>query len=367
MAAEYRPSRLIWLLGLIVLAASVAGIAWYLQLGPGGSGSSLASNDAAREPVVALGHVEVQSIDPRGGGVSRGVISLFPTQPGRVVQVLVSEGQPVSSAGVPLLRLDDRLARLRRDEAEAALAAFQALRQLAERAEAQHEFRLRQQEAAVTVAEQTHRGAEAEYRRQKKHHDAGSITEEQLTLADAQRLKAAALVDAEKARLKELQGSALELRLAISRAAAEVEAAQARLGQARLAVDECELRSPGAGRVLRLQAGIGDLLSSAPLQPAVLFRPEGPLVIRAEVAQEDAARVEKGAAVEIHDETESTPRWQGEVEQVSEWLARRRSTLLEPGELNDVRTLECIIKLRSDDGLRLGQRVRVHIRPRPPL
>ena len=43
-------------------------------------------------------------------------------------------------------------------------------------------------------------------------------------------------------------------------------------------------------------------------------------------------------------------------------VARRRTLLLEPGEMNDVRTVECVITLDGNtDGLLVGQRMRVRI------
>ena len=46
------------------------------------------------------------------------------------------------------------------------------------------------------------------------------------------------------------------------------------------------------------------------------------------------------------------------------WVAQKRSFLLDPGEVNDVRTVECVVELdRPADGLWVGQRVRVRIGP----
>ena len=52
--------------------------------------------------------------------------------------------------------------------------------------------------------------------------------------------------------------------------------------------------------------------------------------------------------------------WRGTVTHVSDWYTQRRSTLLEPMQFNDVRTLEVIIRPeKGKDPLRIGQRVRV--------
>ena len=49
-------------------------------------------------------------------------------------------------------------------------------------------------------------------------------------------------------------------------------------------------------------------------------------------------------------------------ESAGSFVARRRNILLEPGEVNDVRTVECVIALDgSTDGLLVGQRMRVRI------
>jgi hypothetical protein len=48
------------------------------------------------------------------------------------------------------------------------------------------------------------------------------------------------------------------------------------------------------------------------------------------------------------------------VQHVSDWYTHRRSIMHEPLQVNDVRTLECIIRIEPDQPpLRIGQRVRV--------
>ena len=86
------------------------------------------------------------------------------------------------------------------------------------------------------------------------------------------------------------------------------------------------------------------------------------MVIRAEVEQEFVGRVAEGMPVRVEDEFEADRSWPGKVERVAKWFTQRRSVLNEPAEFNDVRTVECLIKLDTDQmPLRLGQRVRVKI------
>ena len=112
--------------------------------------------------------------------------------------------------------------------------------------------------------------------------------------------------------------------------------------------------------------GDGTVYAVPPLKPAVLFCPDDRLIVRAELAQEFAGGVREGLSAVVKEDAGAGSRsWRGQVTHVSRWFARQRSVLLEPGQVNDVRTLECIITL--DDGrghrddLRIGQRVHVII------
>jgi multidrug resistance efflux pump len=138
----------------------------------------------------------------------------------------------------------------------------------------------------------------------------------------------------------------------------------ARRDQAAQALAECSLRAPEAGTVLRVGAGKGDVLSGYAQQPAILFCGAGQRVVRAEVEQEFAGRVAVGQPAVVADDTRAGWRWRGRVEWVADWYLPRRQALPDPSLFQDVRTVECLIRL--DPGqppLRIGQRVRVLINP----
>jgi multidrug resistance efflux pump len=169
-----------------------------------------------------------------------------------------------------------------------------------------------------------------------------------------------AVVLAERAKLHELE--TLDVGAAERLAGKEVEVTRVRVGEAELALDECGLRAPVAGTVLRVQVRLGDLLGGQPRPPAILFCPDGPRIIRAEVAQEFAGRVRVGQAVTIHDDITGRGQWRGRVVRIADWFTHRRSMVLEPKQHNDVRTLECVIVLaKNQPPLRIGQRMRVKI------
>jgi multidrug resistance efflux pump len=166
---------------------------------------------------------------------------------------------------------------------------------------------------------------------------------------------------AERAKLRELE--LYDASMVVKRAKVEVDVHQAQLEQAARGVRDCLLTAPADGTVLRILVGPGDVLGAQPKQAAVVFCPDGRRIIRAEVEQEFARDVAVGQLAAVQDDTTADgPIWHGRVLRVSDWYTHRRSILQEPFQLNDVRTLECLIAL--DPGrqpLRIGQRVRVTI------
>src|SRR5207249_3987273 len=135
-----------------------------------------------------------------------------------------------------------------------------------------------------------------------------------------------------------------------------------RINQAKQALDECTLRAPAEGTIIRLLAHTGDVLAGQLTGPAVQFCPKEDQIVRAEVEQEWESRVAEGMPAIIEDDTTAGKRWHGKVYRKSFVYLQRRSLSQEPFQLNDVRTLECLIQL--DPGqppFRMQQKVRVII------
>src|SRR5262249_41629531 len=137
---------------------------------------------------------------------------------------------------------------------------------------------------------------------------------------------------------------------------------RALLAQAKRNLDECDLKAPQAGTVLRVQAPVGELLSGPPRQPAVLFCPDGPRIIRVEVEQEFASQAVAGYSALIEDDVRGGQTWRGRVLRPADWYMQRRMILQDPSQLQDIRTVECLIELEPGQApLRIGQRMRVTI------
>jgi multidrug resistance efflux pump len=339
-------------LGLAVLVGSIAGVGWLVHPGVrAGSASSAGSSPAAGEArVVCFGHVDVE----------RGLTALYPVQPGRVQAVRVPEGASVH-AGDVLLSLDRRLADGLVRQARAALADAEVRRNQAQRLLRRQPIREAEQQAVVEVAAARLRTAEAVLARRKELHNlAGSTKEEEAAAAQCDEARAA--LRGEQQRLEEIRLD--DPHDAVARAEADVQARQAQLDQALLGLEQCDVKAPADGTILRVLVRPGEVLGGQPRQPAVWFCPKGPRIVRAEVDQEFAYRVAVGDAAVLHDDSGDGRSWRGRVTRLSDWYTHRRSILQDPLQFNDVRTLECLIALEpGQPPLRIGQRVLVTLTP----
>ncbi len=352
MQSASRITRVLLVGGVVTLGLNAAGAGWLwhhgaaLRAAPDGPPSAGANET---EGVVCLGFVDLE----------RQVVSLAPLQPGRVAEVTAREGEPVE-AGTVLLKLDDAAARLKVEEAQVALEAARARRDEAKSLPERHQARLRQQTAAVEAAGHRLDAARLTLARQEQLVKVNQTSAHEAGAAEKQVRELEAAERAEAAKLSELRSHdpAAEVR----RAELEVAAAQNRLGQARQALEEYVVRAPEAGAVLRIQVGPGDVLPAAAKQPALLFAPDGPRVVRAEVDQEFAGRVAAGQAARVEDDAPSGKAWRGRVLRVADWFHPGRNIVNEPSRSPTARTVECLVELESGQPApRLGQRVRVFL------
>jgi len=349
MSTKYR----ILLMGslLLSLAALVtAGIALLGPFRPHPAAVSSPSpgrlgNDAAG--VTCFGYADVEP----------GCTPLYPLQPGRVSQVLVHENDRLQ-AGAPILSLEDTGPLARVAEARAALQGAEVQLDLARQGPERHAVLLAAQQDAVAALGYRLSAARHLLAHKQELGKSELMNSSDIAAAEDQVRELERMIDAERNKLAELRlhNPAAEGR----RAEAEVAAMRARLRQAEQALEECTLRAPQAGAVVRILVSPGEVLALPPRQPAVLFVADGPRIVRAEVEQEFAGRMTVGQAVRVQDDIDSRLVWSGRVTRVSDWYLPRRSVLLDPTRFNDTRTLECIITLEdSAPQLRIGQRVRV--------
>ncbi|HEY1377349.1 MAG TPA: HlyD family efflux transporter periplasmic adaptor subunit [Gemmataceae bacterium] len=351
-------------LGVLVVVAMAAFLACQHVLPPflhsGEAAAAATIVPPAEDPrkiVVCFGFADLEG----------GIVALHPSQPGRVEEVLVRENDTVP-AGAPLLRLDDRAARLRVEEAKAVLDEATARLAKAEKAPEEHRLKVKNQQAAVEMArfrlaaaQHTLTGRQEQLKGEAIGRYRDDPTTVELVASTAQRVKEfeeVARSEQYKLATLELQDPATDLQLA----RAETATMRARWRQAEELLGELTLRAPVAGRVLRILVAPGELISVPPKRMAVQFCPDRPRIVRAEVDQAFARRVEVGQPAVVEDDASSDVVWRGHVMRLSDWYTQRREVAEEHIQLKDVRTLECLIVL--DPGqppLRVGQRVRVTI------
>jgi multidrug resistance efflux pump len=278
-----------------------------------------------------------------------------------VKSIDAAEGKEVA-ADKPLLHLDDSAARLQADEASAALEAARVRLEQALQQQKVHDEQVKAQEAAVQSARASTRAAEIQLKQAQRRAADRAGSKEDAETAEQVVARAKAAQQGEEAKLDALKAQKPELDVRL--AERDVMAREAALKLAQRAVDECVVKAPFAGKPLRVLVSVGQVVGPEAHQPALWFCPKGPRIIRAEVEQEFAGRVQKleNQPVVIKDDATGSGEWKGRVERIGDWYTQRRSVLHEPLQFNDVRTLECIIALNEQPApgeLRIGQRVRV--------
>jgi multidrug resistance efflux pump len=355
MNAPRRPRRFFWLVGLLLLVGTVAGVGWALNHAPAGTPSPREGTRESEPPglkwVTFIGYVDVK----------RGLTPLYPLQPGRVTEVFVAEGDKVVP-GQKLFRIDDTLAKAQLKEALAALAAAQAGLAQVKRSQASQKDQVEQQKAGVEVARRNAKALTYAVARAKKLFDLKppQLSVEEYRVAQEKAGAAEAQVELEKIKLRTLE--AYDFTPDLEQAQQTIKAKQAAVEQAQKVLEECIVTAPEPGMILRLHVTQGQVLGREPTQPAIQFCPQERRIIRTEIQQEWGNAVEPGQIAIIEDDTRYGHQWKGTVTYVSDWYAPRRAKVHEPFQYNDVRTLECIITPEGNPPLRIHQRMRVRIK-----
>jgi multidrug resistance efflux pump len=352
MTANRRLPSVVWSLGLIVLA--VGGLGYWWHFGPSQPVVGLAdspSKENGAAGIVCFGLVDLE----------HGCTPLYPVQPGRVARVPVQENDHAAAAA-PLLYLEDQIPRLRVDEARDSLAVAQTQLATARNLVKRHTVHLDLQKLAVSGAEARLAAARAVLTRKQQLESSHSLNRLEVVAAEEQVKEVEAALAAERQKMADLQLQ--EPELDVQRALAGVSVAQTQLRLAEQVLADCILKAPCAGTVVRVQVTPGEILGTSPVRPAIVFAPDEPRIVRAEVEQEVAGRVAVGQAVQVQDDLATGILGEGTITRLSNWYLPRRTFLLDPARFNDTRTLECVIKLGpTSPSLRIGQRVRLLIQP----
>jgi multidrug resistance efflux pump len=339
------------ILGVILLIGTVIGAKLVMDQSAA-SGKSGNSNDPNQLPdrIVCWGYFDVEP----------GVLGLHPKQVGDVVTVATENTH--YKKGDVLLQLNDKLADLKVKEANADVTAGERQLEEARLLPKLYKNQADEQQRAINAVDK-------EVEKTKLDRDiklSGFSDDSKLKKNSEEFYRVALEMLAEKKAAEELKLKRIGLQnaqLKIDQAQADLDAKKLRLEQAKEALNHFKVIAPYDGAVLRANTRAFEVLGPNPRAHAIEFKPDGDIVVRAEVMQEWARHVKKDAEVAIEDDTFRGPKWKGKVKSVSEWFAPTRSIVIEPFRLNDVRTLECIITIeKTESTMRVGQRVRAMIK-----
>jgi multidrug resistance efflux pump len=307
--------------------------------------------------VICLGTVDLEN-------TPGGFVPLAPLQPGAVIDVPVTDNQAVKKGDV-LLKVDDEMQVQTVAQADTGVRLAQAQVNEARQAAAVYQAGVDAQKAVVDAAK--HKIAAADYRLKRQKYLMGLTSpmsnQDEINAATEELDAAKSAVAAEEAKLRAVEASKPDVK--VREADEALTLARQRADQARLALKRCTLEAPADGTVLRIAVTKGAILGPQTRQAPVLFAPTDTRVVRAEVDQEFAHRVQVGMTAVITDEANGQVTWQGRVKRLgAAYLPKRSAGGPESYALggSEPRVLECLVELDPGQPMPLlGQRVRVNI------
>ena len=342
----FRPRRLIWLSAVAMMLAGLSGAVGVICQPLAQSAGRRPGTERPGLPGVGcLGRVDVEG----------GLLELAPVRSGRVVAASVREGEAVS-AGTVLLQLDEQPARLLVRQARAARQAARTQVALAEEAAGSHTSRVAGQEALARAARSRVSAASEQMGRNERLFDQNLIGKEERAAARHEVQTLESLAEAEERRLEGLRGETPSLR--VEQARAELTRQEALLAEAQYALEQCVVKAPAPGSVLKLRCGAGEVVS--PQQAVIVFAPARPRIVRVEVEQELVHLIEVGQPAVVRDEMNPERSWNGQVVRVGDWYSDSPTIPRRLARFTDIPTVECVVAMDAGHPpLRIGQRMTV--------
>lgn len=211
-------------------------------------------------------------------------------QTGLVLEIMAEVGDEVRS-GDPLFRIDDRVLRAERLQAEGALKVAEAER--ARLKALPRPERIDQLEAALAAAEAEVTDATTHLERVRTAVDRGAATAEELSEAVNRAAKAKANRDDADAALRLEQPGAWAADLAV--AEANVQQAKARIASIGMQIDRLTVTAPSDGTILKRNIDVGQSVTAGNATPAMVLGELSRLRIRAKIDEEDVQKFEPEA------------------------------------------------------------------------
>ena len=275
---------------------------------------------------------------------------------GLVTNVLVKAGDTVVK-GQRLFSLDDRDLRaelaLRQTALTVAQARLEKLRNLPRPED------IPPAEAKVREARELFADAQVQFRLMDGVKDKRAIREEDLERRRLAVGAAQARLDEAESNLKLLRAGTWEPDIKI--AEAEVAQAQSQIQRIQADLDRLVVTAPINGRILQCKVRLGEYAQSGPLVQPLILMGSGELNVRADVDEQDAARVSAGASATASPRGESSRQLKLRFVRFEPYVIPKKNLTGDSTERVDTRVLQVIYALDRNAPVYAGQQMDVFI------
>jgi len=341
MARVNRTTGIFLILGVAALLGTVAGARF--MMGPEEKPTSNTPPDSAY--VYCRGYADAPSglLTPTPGPNIMGM--------GKVRAILVQDGETVK-AGKVLVQLEDRTAR---DQLAVAQQELQVARaKLANAKEqANNDIKIFEQQNVVNRAVANYNAALINLRTAQNYSKANQHGSKE-NLEIAENMLQQAKKDQETAEFVLAKLKSIDPNTPLKEYEEELNAQMLRVKAAEADLENYVIKAPRDGTIVEINYQVG---GPCPLPPgdayanrALVILPKEPLVVRAEVEQDNAMMVKVGqkATVTVRSAAGREFTWTGKVEKVSAYMQKGRIHTIEPDQFVNPWTRECIISIDPD-------------------
>jgi multidrug resistance efflux pump len=276
---------------------------------------------------------------------------------GLVTGVFVKAGDAIAR-GQRLFTLDDRDLRaelaLRRTALEVAQARLDRLRNLPRPED------IPPAEAKVREARELLADTQVQFRLMDGVRDKRAIREEDLARRRIAVAAAQARLDEADANLKLLQAGSWDSDIKIAQA--EVAQAHSQIERTQADLDRLTVTAPIAGRILQCKVRLGEFAQAGPLpQPLILMGASGQLNVRADVDEQDAARVSAAANAVASPRGDATRQFRLHFVRFEPYVIPKKNLTGDSTERVDTRVLQVVYALERNAPVYAGQQMDVFI------
>jgi HlyD family secretion protein len=284
-------------------------------------------------------------------------ISVGASADGTIKEVLVTDGQKVSRGDLlAAINCEDVSAAIDLARAQADSARQARVRLLRGHRDEERKAAFQATEAAKAVSRQ----AEEHFRRFEALYQHGEISRD--AFEQARRDLEVAQANYERAVEEQNLVNAEPLPEEVSRADAEVAAADHNINVASEKLEKCRVRAPISGTILRVMTKVGESYSTLLPHPLFLLADDSVRRVRAEVDERDINKVRLGQATIVTADGFPGKRFDGRVVQISGAMKPKSVLSDDPSQKVDRDVLDVVIQLEpSKDVLPVGLRVTVQM------